>query len=672
MKKFSLQAELAEGRVGYRWSWKAWMLGVALIGCLGLNTTVSFAQEKEAEKPAEAAAQEVKATEEKPAVAASDKPVETGKGEAKPAEVKSDKPAEKKEEAAPTNQVQVITLSGEYVDLMGAVAFDPTSLVLGSGPAKRKSFYKLCDYLDELARNEKVTHVVFDLSDSAIGFNLAQLDELSRRLQALKKSGKKMGAWLENASATHLVIASACDFVALADFGGIDMPSMTMQSIFYRDAMDLIGVKASVVRAGNFKGAVEPYVNSVMSDHLRQHYLDMLVSMNDAQVSMLAKGRGLTTDKIRELQKKRVILPADALSAGLVDKLSPYGSMKETMNAWINAPAGWIETTAKPKKEMSVFELMGKIMSGPADTQTRTKDNTIAVMHLSGAIEDGKTASAGSIVSGPTVKAIEEIIKDDKIKGVVIRINSPGGSATASEAIRRALVQLKEKKPTIVSMGDVAASGGYWVSCIGVPVYAERGTLTGSIGVFSMKLSFGSLIKRIGLHFENIALDETANAFSPDRGWSEEDEKALQSTIDDVYSKFLKLVSESRGIPVDKLQDLAGGRVWSGTQAKGAGLVDEIGGLDDCLAVVAKKAGLDKFNVVHRPNVSAGLDLSSILGEPDSDEVQALGVSLEAVKLLRQRGVATTVLDCLLRDAAKNVSGRPTVWAIGPAEVSIK
>lgn len=660
------------------------LVGLLVISSVIANMGSAVAQDKapETTKAQEVAAEakpaqesgEKKPDEAKPAETAAEKKAD----EAKPAEAaKADEKKETKEPAKetpppPKNQVQVIALSGTYVDLMGATAFDPTSLLTGAGPGKRKSFYKLCDYLDELGRSEKVTHVVFDLSDSSIDFNLAQLDELTRRLHLLKKAGKKMGAWLENASSTHMVIAASCDYIALADFGGIDMPSMSMQSIFYRDAMDLVGVKASVVRAGNFKGAVEPYVNSVMSEHLREHYLEMLQSMNEAQVSMVAKGRGLTTEKVRELQGKRVVLPAEAVKVGLVDKLAPYGSMKETMNAWINEPAGWIETTAKPKKEMSVFELMGKLMSGPDETATRTKDNTIAVMHLSGAIEDGKKASPGSIVSGPTVKAIEDLIKDDKIKAVVIRINSPGGSATASEAIRRALVELKNKKPTIVSMGDMAASGGYWVSCIGVPVYAERGTLTGSIGVFSMKLSFGSLIKRIGLHFENITLDESANAFSPDRTWTEEDEKALQGTIDEVYTKFLKLVSESRGIKVEKLEDLAGGRVWSGTQAKRAGLVDEIGGLDDCLAVVAKKAGLEKYNVVHRPNVSGGLDLSSILGESDDEEVRLMGISSDALRLLRQRGVSSNVLDCLLRDAMQNISGRPTIWAIGPAEIHVK
>ena len=482
-----------------------------------------------------------------------------------------------------------------------------------------------------------------------------------------------MGAWLESAESAHLAVAAGCDHVAMADLGGVDMPSKTMQSYFYRDAMDLLGLKASVVKAGNFKGAVEPYVNATMSEHLRRHYLEMLTSMNDAQVSMIARGRGLTTEKVRELQKQRLFIPAEALAAGLVDELAPFGTMKATMNRWVGGETSWVEAAAKPKKEMSVFELMGKVMSGGPDKATKVSEISIAVMHLSGAIVDGKKESPGSIVSGPTVKTIQEIGRDDKIKGVVVRINSPGGSATASEAIRQALAELAKKKPTIVSMGEVAASGGYWVSCLGVPVYAERGTLTGSIGVFSMKISFGTLLKRVGLHMENIALDEAASAFAPDRGWNEDDQAKLQKTIDDVYGRFLKLVSESRGIPVEKLQDLAGGRVWSGSQAKAAGLVDEIGGLDDCLAAVAKKAGIEKYEIVHRPNVSAGLDLSVLFGDSDaSTRLASLGVSQEALALLGQAGLRTGVIDLFLREAIGGASGRPTVWALAPDELSIR
>jgi len=626
--------------------------------------------------PAEAKPADAKPADEKPIDA---KPVEAktvekpSDAEAARAEKRKEAEAKAKAEAAKL-QVQLITLGGTYEDIVGANEFDPTSLVIGGSPGKRRNFYKLCELLEETAKNPKIHAVVIDLSDADLTMNLAQLDELLRRLGSLRKSGKKVGAWLESAESAHLAVAAGCDHVAMADLGGIDMPSKTMQSYFYRDAMDLLGLKASVVRAGNFKGAVEPYVNSAMSAHLRQHYLDMLTSMNDAQVSMIARGRGLTTEKVRELQKQRLFLPAEALAAGLVDELAPFGTMKATLNRWVGGETSWVEAAAKPKKEMSFFELMGKVMSGGGpDKAAKVTETSIAVMHLSGAIVDGKKESPGSIVSGPTVKAIQEISRDDKIKGVVVRINSPGGSATASEAIRQALAELAKKKPTVVSMGEMAASGGYWVACLGVPVYAERGTLTGSIGVFSMKISFGTLLKRVGLHMENIALDEAASAFAPDRGWNEEDQAKLQKTIDDVYGRFLKLVSESRGIPVEKLQDLAGGRVWSGSQAKAAGLVDEIGGLDDCLAAVAKKAGIEKYEIVHRPNVSAGLDLSVLFGDPDaSTRLAALGVSREALALLGKAGLRTGVIDLFLREVLSGTSARPTIWALAPDDLSIR
>ena len=355
------------------------------------------------------------------------------------AEDKAEKTEEKTSDAktpakAEQTKIERVVLSGTYVDLVGPAEFDPLSLVMGDGPSRGKSFYKLCDFLDELSKKEDVDHVVFDLSANSLSFNLAQLDELLRRIELVKKAGKKLAAWLENPSPTHLAIAAACDHVAMSDFGGIDMPSKSLQSLFYRDAMDLLGVKASVVRAGNFKGAVEPYLNSAMSDHLRDHYLDMLATMNDAEVSMIAKGRGLTTEQVRELQKLRVLLPKEALAAGLVDALAPTGTLKTAMARWAGAEGEveWVEKGRSARKEMSMFELMSKMMSGSSSSSSRIRKPSIAVMHLSGTIADGTKTSAGSIVSGPTVKAIRELIDDEKVEGVVVRVNSPGGSATAS------------------------------------------------------------------------------------------------------------------------------------------------------------------------------------------------------------------------------------------------
>ncbi len=208
-----------------------------------------------------------------------------------------------KEKAPPKKQLRWLAMSGSYSDLAQAPSLDPTALLLGGLPEKGKSFYRLCDYIDEVAAEENVTHLLFDLSDPALSLNPAQLDEFSRRLTTFKQKGKKTIAWIENADNVHLAIAVQCDDIIMADFGTIDMPSSSMETTFYREAMDLVGIKASVVRAGDFKGAVEPYLNPQMSSHLKEHYLKMLESINAAQVSRIAKGRGLTTAAVRELQK---------------------------------------------------------------------------------------------------------------------------------------------------------------------------------------------------------------------------------------------------------------------------------------------------------------------------------------------------------------------------------
>lgn len=572
----------------------------------------------------------------------------------------------KQEEKLP--QLRQINIAGNYVDLVQPLNFDPTALLLGSSGLKQRSFYKLCKFLDDLRDNDRISYVLLDLSAGGISMNSAQLDELTRYLSKLRDSGKKTFAWLEDASNVHLAIASACDEVVMADFGGVDMPSVAMQSMFYADAMDLLGVKASVVRAGDFKGAVEPYVNAKMSSHLREHYAAMLKSMNDAQVDRIARGRGLKSSRIRELQEQRILLPEAAKQARLVDRLAPYGSMQKAIEEEISEEIEWVTPKTAAKKQVSMIQLMSQMMSG-SQASSRIRDNSIVVIHLDGAIVNGKKKSPGSIVAGPTVEMVEKLAAEDKVKGAVIRINSPGGSATASEAIRQALAKLAKEKPTVISMGDMAASGGYWISCIDQPIYAEKGTLTGSIGVFSLKLSAGALMRRIGVHMETITLDDSAGLFALDRAWSDSDTEKLQGTIDMVYDRFLSLVSDSRSIDREKLESLAGGRVWSGEQAKRNGLVDELGGVDDCVAMIAKKAKLDKYYVVHRPLAQSGLDLSELLGGNDEEEI-FLGISKVAMDGLRRSGLPLFVTQLLLSDAWKN-QGKPTAWLLHPGELKV-
>ena len=621
-----------------------------------------------------------KATENAPAIAPA----------APPSAQDPQSPSDKKQEAPkPKMQVRVLALSGSYADLPGSGGLNPADLILGGGLGKPKAFYKLCDYLDDLSHDVQVSHVVFDLSSDSLSMNPAQLDEFSRRLERLRGQGKKCIAWLESASNVHMSIASGCDEILLADLGGIDIPSSSMETMFYRDAMDLLGIHASVTRAGDFKGAVEPYVNSVMSKHLKEHYLAMLDSINNAQVSRIAKGRGLSVGAVRELQKKRMILPAEALASRLVDRLVPYGSLQKTVMDNLGDTYEWTKPKSKIKKEVSIFELMGQAMAPPKNA-LKIKDDSIAVLHLSGAIEDGKESSPGNIVSGPTVKLIEELTADEKVKGVVIRINSPGGSATASEAIRQALEVLAKKKPLVFSMGELAASGGYWITCIGQPIFAEHGTITGSIGVFSMKVSAGALARRAGVHVESVTLDSAAGMNAINHAWTDEEVDMMQKFIGTVYDKFLQIASASRSIPIDTLKSLAGGRVWSGEQAKANRLIDQLGGLDDALAMVAKNAKLDKYKIVHRPEASGGFDLGSLLGGRDEDTdifsvTNATNRSMDLIPggklistlesklidLLKEHGFRGDSTRLLLRSIDVTGKHAPKAWALLGEELRI-
>src|SRR5439155_779496 len=340
--------------------------------------------------------------------------------------------------------------------------------------------------------------------------NLAQLSELSRHIRKLREAGKRTFAWIENAGTIHYSIASCCDTILMTDLGSLDLPSLSILTLHFRDAMELLGAKASFVRTGDFKGAVEPFTLSEMSQQLRAHYAEMIGAMNGALVDQICEGRKLNREQFRKIQSDRLFTPAAAREAKLVDEVVPFGTSRESVAKLIGQAVTWVEPQKTKPKQLSFFELIGKIMAGAQEKGANKP--AVAVLHLDGQILDGEREMPGMLVSGPTVKANEELASDDDVRAVVARINSPGGSATVSEAIRAALEKLARKKPAVISMGYMAASGGYWISCVGRPVYAEPETLTGSIGVFALKLSFGPFLKKIGLKLESVKLDESAGA----------------------------------------------------------------------------------------------------------------------------------------------------------------
>lgn len=621
----------------------------SLLGCLAL-VSPAWAQEG-GDKPAAGKQADTKTeTDEKAEPKAKAK---AGKGD------KADAPAKPR--------VPFLRPEGAYADLPEQ-GFDVTSLLSG-GAAPAKAFFPFLDAVQALAKLPE-TEVVLDLSGGA-GFSQPQLRELERALQAVRAAGKKLTCYVENADTGTFRLAAQCDRILMADMGAVDLRSAAMSVPHFKDALDLLGVQVEVTRVGAFKGAVEPYMLPTMSDHLRAHYEAMLRSMNDDTVRAIASGRKLQPEVFKAMQAERLLTAKEAKARGLVDQLVPWSGAQRAL-AGVRGDEAFDYADVGPKKKkkesLDFMSLMTGMFSG-GKKEKKIAEPTVVVLHLAGQIVDGDKPSAGSMVSGPAVAKLDELAANEHVKGVVVRINSPGGSATASEAIRNALARLAAKKAVVFSMGTLAASGGYWITTIGQPIVAEVGTITGSIGVFGMRFQTGALMRRLGVQTEIVRLDDGPLMDATDRPWSEAARGRMQSFVDDVYVRFLQNVATSRNKTTEQVDAIAGGRVWSGQQAVENGLVDAIGGVGDALAMVKKRASLgDDVEVAHLPEPTNFADslLSSMF-----DAQIAAGVERGALeRLLGQVGHLGEVLG-LLQEALAG-DGKAKVYALMPPGLRVQ
>jgi protease-4 len=568
--------------------------------------------------------------------------------------------------ALKANKVHLVRPSGLYLDLPEQGS-DLSALLLGGGGGQPKPFYEMTEQLLDITVGDG-KHVLLDLSGS-FSLNGPQLTEVARCLREIKDTGRTLWAYLEGAGTGHLQLAALCDHVMMADIGGLEISSPSMSVMFMKDALDLLGVRADVVRCGDFKGAVEPYMLSQMSSHLREHYVAMLEHINAEGVQRIAAGRNLSTATVRDAQSQRLFTAREAKELGFVDELVPWQGAKKALAKVTGADDLIYENALEkltPDEEVNPIQLLTQMLN-PKKEKVDVEFDSVVVMHLQGAIIDGTSASPGSIVSGPTVDLINNLIEDDSAKAVVVRINSPGGSATASEAILLALRELAAKKPVVISMGRVAASGGYYVTCIGRPILVEESTITGSIGVFSMRQYLGPLMRRVGLHEELVGLDEGADMVSMTQPWSDEAKGRMQAFVDNIYDVFTSHVARSRDMTVAEVLKIAGGRVWSGQQAIDNGLADRIGGVYDAVEMVAAEAGLDAddYEITHLPKPKSFFEsfAESMAGAQLFADDPAIKLAAKQLKLDR---ALRLVLDGLERE-------RPTqVWALMPEVLQIR
>jgi len=446
---------------------------------------------------------------------------------------------------------------------------------------------------------ERGSILVFDMSlNVADAPEHADLKELREAIVDFKHSGKTVYAYLEAPTTHDYYVASTASVIYMNPFGEMEMPGLASVKMYYKGLFDKYGIDVQVTRVGKYKSAVEPFILTKMSDADREETEKLLSDLWGEFVGAISASRKVDPATFQQLvNTEGYILPATALNAKLIDKLAYFGDVLNDLGKV--APSSDYATVPLPFKQISITDYVG---AGRTPTLVGDKGgDKVAVLYFEGEIVDGQ-GDTTNIGGDRFAEQLRKLRKDDDIKAVVLRVNSPGGSAFASEVIQREVIALKAKKPVIVSMGAYAASGGYWISTYADHIFAEPNTLTGSIGVFGLFMDFQKLGNDFGVTWDTAKTNEYADFETISRPKTPAELALAQARVDDLYGKFLQKVSASRNIPIESLQLIAQGRVWAGNEALNLKLVDEIGGLQSAIEYAASKAKLgQRYKVEEYP-----------------------------------------------------------------------
>jgi protease-4 len=503
----------------------------------------------------------------------------------------------------------------------------------GFGEAKAMGLQEILSNIKKAASNEMVKGIYLKAEISPNSY--ATLEEIRNELINFKKSGKFIIAYGEYMDEHAYYVASVSDKVFLNPSGEILLNGFSQQVMYLKGMFQKIGVEPELIRHGKYKSAGEPLIADKMSNENRQQIEAYMGNLYQHFISGIAKSRKLKTEEMHAIVDQLKIRQAeDAVALKVIDGLK----YKDEVDAFIRKQLGIEE------KEKIAFVNMGKMKNVKGNTSI--SDNKIAVVYCVGDIAggEGDDETMGSDRIAETIKKVRE---DDSYKALVLRINSPGGSALASDVMWREISLCKKKKPVIVSMGAVAASGGYYIAAPADVIVAQPNTITGSIGVFGLMINAKDLLNnKLGIKIETVKFGEFSDLGSPDRPLNEAERKVIQSAIDRVYTDFVKRVSEGRKMTTAQVDSIAQGRVWSGIEAKQVGLVDEFGGLDKAIEIAVKKAKLSEHRVVNLPDLKDPFEeiFKSMSGEASAYFMkQELGSNyqqyLDAKKALQYQGI---------------------------------
>ena len=523
-----------------------------------------------------------------------------------------------------TNSVLNLRLDGTIVERIAEP--DPFTSMLSSQYPSAMGLNDIVSAIRKAKSNDNIKGIYLD--SRMVYASMATLKEIRDELENFKESGKFIVSYSDSYTQPGYYLSSVADKVAINPQGMLDLHGLSSTPIFFKDALDKLGIEMQIFKVGTYKSAVEPFTQNEMSQANREQVTSYLNDAWSFLRSDFAQARSLTIDEIDAAANNMPLLQTTdfLLSANLVDTVLYETEMKDYLRELLD-----IE---KDKKIPSAT------VTNMKSVKTRTVQktgNTIAILYANGNIISGNGSTG--IQDKYMVSEIEKLRKDKDIKAVVFRVNSGGGSAYASEQIWKAIGDLKEEKPVVVSMGDLAASGGYYISANADRIVAQATTMTGSIGIFGLIPNFEGTTEKIGIHSDVVKTNEFADFGNLTRPFNEREKEAMQNYVEKGYDLFLTRCAEGRNMDKDTLAFYAEGRVWTGNQAKEIGLVDEIGGIERAIEIAADLANLGKSYVVFEyPKLSSPIEE---LFNPAKEELalktmkEILGESFEMFMLLR-------------------------------------
>lgn len=526
------------------------------------------------------------------------------------------------------------------LDLKGPLAEAGTER-FGGFLGHETTLREVLDTLERGRTDPRVKGLIAHFGGDGIGF--AQAQELRGAIERFRTSGRFAIAFAEaygdsGSGNRSYLLASAFDEVWMQPLGLLSLTGLSAQVPFARDALDKLDIQPQLMQREEYKSFADTFTKTGFTPANREMVESLLGNLTDQLVDGVAKSRRLAPAAVRAAMDKAPLLDKEALDARLVDKLGYADEAKGAALRRADAPAD--ADTVSPKDYLAV--------AGPANGS----GPTIAMIHATGTITSGKSdkPGIGEVTAGAEtiVQAVEDAAEDPAVKAILFRIDSGGGGVTASESIRRALTKARESgKPVIASMGDTAASGGYWIALAADRIVASPGTITGSIGVVAGKMALNGLSDRLGVHWGIVDTGRNAGMWSPLRPFSPSEEERLAVIIDTSYATFLARVAEARHMTLDQARAVAKGRVWTGAQARDLGLVDDLGGVDAALRFAKQAAKLDPDAAV---TLTAYPKPKSLLREI-RDLASGKGDLVEAAALLADLRPALAQLSPLLQAA---------------------